>query len=195
MRTRCFGAAAVLVVTVFSPPGHADVSGVSPATGSGDGVYGRFDGDVDWGLGVGIRSGAPGVGPNARLSAHFLSTVGLTVEATWPLLYERKWSLATAVDLRPLFLPRWALDLEQGPAFLDLMLDSISVSGGPVFHPLDPVGVGFGVEAGFGIPLSSHAQGWWLHVRGSSRWVDDRPPLGGVVLLSWQTPWLSPALR
>ena len=195
MRSNLLGAASLLMVVVHPIRAHADVWGVQPVTAQGDGVYGRFDGDVDWGMGLGVRAGAPGVGPNARLSAHFLSTVGLTVDATWPLLYERKWSLAAAIDLKPLFLPRWALDLEQGPAFWDLMLDSISVSGGPVFHPLDPVRVGFGVEAGFAIPLSSHARGLWLNVRGSSRWVDDRPPLGGLLLLSWQTPWLSPAVH
>ncbi len=174
---------------------HADLIGVSPGTASGDGVYGRFDGDVDLGVGIGVRAAAPGLGPNLRLTSHFMSTVGLSVDVTWPVAGDHEWSLGTAIDLKPLFLPRWALNLEQGPAFWDLLLDSLSVSGGPVFQPLDAGRVGFGLEVGVGFPLSSHAHGFWLNVRGASRWVGDAPPLGGLVSLSWQAPWLSPAVE
>lgn len=174
-------------------PAHAELIGVDPGTARGNGVYGRFDGDLDLGVGLGVRAAAPGVGPNLKLSSHFLATVGLSVDLTWPV-DDRGWSLGTAVDFKPLFLPRWALDLEQGPAFWDLLLDSLSVSGGPVFYPHGPDRVGFGLEVGVAVPLSSHANGLWLNLRGASRWVGDAPPLGGLISLSWQTPWLSPAL-
>jgi hypothetical protein len=173
---------------------RAESIGVNPGTASGDGVYGRFDGDVDLGMGVGLRAAAPGLGPNLRLTSHFMATVGLSVDLTWPVLGDHDWSLGTGIDLKPLFLPRWALNLQQGPAFWDLLLDSLSVSGGPVFQPLNDGRVGFGLEVGLGLPLSSHAHGFWLNVRGASRWVGDAPPLGGLVSLSWQAPWLSPAV-
>lgn len=173
---------------------HAELIGVDPGTARGDGVYGRFDGDLDLGVGLGVRTAAPGVGPNLRLTSHFLGTVGLSVDLTWPVVEDRGWSLGTAFDFKPLFLPRWALDLEQGPAFWDLLLDSLSVSGGPVFHPGAADRVGFGLEVGVAVPLFSHARGLWLNLRGASRWVGDASPLGGFVSLSWQTPWLSPAV-
>lgn len=184
-----------LATLLCAAPARADLRGTDPGTAQGDGVYGRFDGDVDVGVGLGARVGAPGVGPNLRLSSHFLSTVGLVVDVTWPLAYASRWTLSPSIDLKPLFLPRWALNLQQGPAFWDLVLDSISVSGGPVFEPLDTGSVGFGFEVGFAIPLNTYARGFWIHVRGASRWVSDAPPLGGVVTLAWHTAWLSPATR
>lgn len=190
-----FGAVAcALLVSAFPRYAVADVRGVSASTAKGDGVYGRFDGDVDLGAGVGVRAAGPGVGPDVRLSAHFLSTVGLSADLTWPVAGSKDWSLTAALDVRPLFLPRWALDLEQGPAFWDLLLDSVSVSAGPVLTPLQAGRLGLSLEAGFGVPLSSHSQGAWLHVRGASRWIDDRTHLGGLLVLSWHTSWLSPVV-
>lgn len=181
-----------LVVAAVPAIGYADLLGVEPDTARGDGVYGRFDGDLDVGVGLGARLSAPGFGPNLRASAHFLSSVGLVVDLTRPLLGDTGWSLGTAIDLRPLFLPRWAFDLEQGPALVDLLVDSVSVSGGPVFHPLNDAAVGFGLEAGFGIPLSQTSQGFWLDLRASGRWVGDATPWGGLVSLSWHTSLLTP---
>lgn len=185
---------ATLVVVTGADLARADLIGVDPGTARGDGVYGRFDGDVDLGVGLGARIGAPGLGPNLRLSGHFLSTAGLVFDLTLPLVGADDWSLGAAVDLRPLFLPRWALDLQQGPAFTDLLLDSVSVSAGPVFHPLADLEVGFGLEAGLSIPLTGHAAGLWLDLRGSGRWVGDAAPWGGLAALSWHGFWLSPIL-
>jgi hypothetical protein len=183
----------VASIAVSCPaPALADLLGVDPGTARGDGVYGRFDGDVDLGIGLGGRLGAPGFGPNLRLSGHFLSTIGLCADLTLPVTGDEGWSLGTAIDLRPLFLPRWALDLQQGPAFVDLLVDSISVSAGPVFHPLGESDVGFGLEAGFALPLSERAQGLWLDVRGSGRWVGEASPWGGLLSLSWHTSLLTP---
>lgn len=196
-----FGTRALLLTTILvaihPSPAFADLLSLDPGTAQGDGVYGRFDGDVDFAVGLGARVAAPGLGPNLRSSAHFLSTVGVCVDLTWSVSGEPGWSLGTALDLRPLFLPRWAFDLEQGPAFVDLLLDSVSVSAGPVFHPLgeDDSAVGLGVEAGFGIPLSKRAQGLWLDVRGAGRWVGDASPWGGVLSLSWHTFLLTPIVK
>lgn len=183
-----------LVVALLPAIAKADLIGVDPGTAQGDGVYGRFDGDVDLGIGLGARASAPGFGPNLRVTGHFLSTAGLCVDLTWPVADSKDWSLGAAIDLRPLFLPRWALDLEQGPAFVDLLVDSVSVSAGPVFHPLGDGDVGLGLEAGFAVPISGRAQGLWLQVRGSGRWVGEASPWGGLLALSWQTSLLSPVV-
>ena len=197
---RCTGILVTAIVIVGCPGlAQAELLGVDPGTAKGDGVYGRFDGDVDLGVGLGARLAAPGLGPNLRVTGHFLSTVGVSVDVTWPVSSDIGWSLGTAIDLRPLFLPRWALDLQQGPAFVDLLVDSVSLSAGPVFHPLfhqlDDSEVGFGMEAGFSIPLSARSQGFWLDLRGSGRWIGDAPPWGGLVSLSWYTSLLSPVVR
>lgn len=184
-----------LVVGLVPALAHAEVEGVQASTARGDGVYGRFDGDVELGAGLGVRAGAPGLGPNLRLNAHFLSSIGICVDVTYPVVANQDWSLSAAIDLRPLFLPRWALDLEQGPAFDDLLLDSVSVSVGPVFHPLDVGRVGLGVEAGFGVPLSGQTQGLWLELRGSGRWVGGAMPWGGLLALSFRTSVLSPVVE
>lgn len=184
-----------LIVASCPAPARAELLGVDPGTAQGDGVYGRFDGDFDVGVGLGARLAAPGFGPNLRLSGHFLSSVGLLLDVTHPVTGGKGWSLGTAIDLRPLFLPRWALDLEQGPAFVDLLVDSISVSAGPVFHPLGDSEVGLGIEAGLGVPLSERAHGLWLDLRGSGRWVGDASPWGALVSLSWHVAFLSPLVQ
>lgn len=193
--SRIYASCCAFAIGLAPTLAHAELDGVQPSTAHGDGVYGRFDGDLELGAGLGVRAGAPGLGPNLRLSAHFLSSVGLLVDLTYPVVANRDWSLGAAIDLRPLFLPRWALDLEQGPAFVDLLVDSVSVSVGPVFHPLDVGHVGLGVEAGLGVPLSARAQGVWLELRGSGRWVGDALPWGGLLALSFRTSVLSPAVR
>src|SRR5690606_8087976 len=97
-----------------------------------DGVYGRFDGDLNLfgGLGGELESGSGRA--LVQLSAHYYWTAG--VYATYRaalgdgqarLLADRIGSLG--VDLRPLFIVRWSFDWQTGPAVLDLFLDSISL--------------------------------------------------------------------
>src|SRR6187551_2800313 len=46
--------------------------------GSGDGVYGRFDGDLDLGLALGAELGSAGqAAPALRASAHYFSIAGV----------------------------------------------------------------------------------------------------------------------
>jgi hypothetical protein len=86
-------------------------------------------------------------------------------------------ALSLGADVRPLFLPRFALNLEQGPALLDLMLDSVSLNIGPYFA--QPSGRSFGGElgldlgVGFGLPLSARASGLWLEARVQRRFPDE----------------------
>ena len=142
-----------------------------------DGVYGRFDGDLDVSLAAGATVG-PG-GPSAAFIARasFFQTAGLYVAYTDTLGRvdaELPRSLAAGVTLRLFFIPRWAFDLERGPAILDLTIDAISFDLGVLWaahrdgsfegHP--------GMEAALGteIPLLGSASGPFLGARGALRW-------------------------
>jgi len=166
-----------------------------------DGVYGRFDGDLDLGLAVGPEFSSAGtVAPALRGSAHYFSIVGAYVEGRAKVADHGAPSLlGIGVDLRPLFVPRWAKGYETGPAFFDLTLDSLSLSLGGYFSALPdrPFGDQRGFEAafGFGLPLFASARGLWLETRGTLRYPDNGKREEAVlVALSYHgfvsTPWL-----
>jgi hypothetical protein len=150
----------------------------SRVRGSGDGTYGRLDGDLDLGLGLGglvdLEHGEPGFA--ARVSAHWFFMAGGTVTYAdglgTSLDPERR--LGLGVDFRPLFLPRWTMDLQRGPAILDLTLDSLSLGLGASLD--QPLGGAFGdrrafeASLGFGVPLTGSAPGPWIEARGSLSW-------------------------
>jgi hypothetical protein len=150
----------------------------APSPGS-DGVYGRFDGSVDLGLGAGVEFEADEPRAQLRASGHFLSTAGvyLRYEDGFGENDERPArALAFGIDVRPLFLPRFALDLQQGPALLDLTLDSLSLNAGAYFakprrHAFGRER-GFDLGLGFGVPLCGEARGLWLEARAERRFAD-----------------------
>jgi hypothetical protein len=169
-----------------------------------DGAYGRFDGDLALGFGLGVEAGEHSRGA-ARLSLHYFSTLGLTAEYADALSDDARGArrlVAVGVDLRPAFIPRWSNDRERGPAFVDLTLDSISLGVGAFW--VEPPGRSFGdgrgleVSLGLGLPLLGSADGLWLEARGVGRWQDPARAPGeraeglGLVLLSWHTYFLSP---
>ena len=77
----------------------------------GDGTYGRLDGDLDLGFGLGalvdLEHGEPGAA--ARVSGHWFFMAGGYVSYADALgtALDPKRRLGLGVDLRPLFLPRW----------------------------------------------------------------------------------------
>lgn len=163
-------------------PDHANLPG-------SDGVYGRLDGSLTLAGSVGaeLEGGEPRGA--LRLSAHYLWTAG--VYARYSDAFggeqERPGHVASfGVDLRPLFLPRFGLDSEQGPAWLDLTLDSLSLSAGAYFadrprrEPNQRAGDfgaerGFETGLGFGLPLCRAAHGLWLDARAERRFADRGP--------------------
>jgi hypothetical protein len=163
-----------------------------------DGVYGRFDGDLDLSLAAGATFDSTGSTGAAIARVVFMQSAGLYVaytdafgrsEAAVPR------SFATGVTLRPLFIPRWAFDLERGPAILDLTIDSLAFELGALWaadktgsHSERP-----GLEAalGFEVPLFKNVNGPFLGARGALRWRaaelagDDRSPLKPVLFATF----------
>jgi hypothetical protein len=179
-----FGFAAVLLGSAARaendapPPARHEHT---PSPGS-DGVYGRLDGLVALTASAGAELEAGEPRGALKLSAHYLWTAGVYARYSDAFGGAEQRPLRVAslgVDVRPLFLPRFALDLERGPAFLDLTLDSVSLNAGAYFAK--PPGQGFGDERGFeaglgfGVPLFGEAAGPWLEARAERRFADYGP--------------------
>jgi hypothetical protein len=137
-----------------------------------DGAYGRFEGDLMLaaGAGAGLAPGGPTFAAGGR--ALFLSSAGpyLTYADSFgsegPELARR---LGLGVSLAPLFLARYAADAERGPAWLDLLVDSLALDAGVAW--LTPAAGDFddtpGLELGvsLALPLGSEASGFFVEPR------------------------------
>jgi len=169
----------------------ATVLGCPAVAAGADGAYGRLDGDLGLAVAVGVSEAFPGESLAARGGALYLQSAGIFVQyddglgmAAQPMAR----SLVAGLEVRPLFLGRFASDLEQGPAVLDLWLDSWSLGLG-VLHvwggddcgaaPDDPaperVCGGFGMEGstGFELPLLPRHDGPFVGLRLALRWPGD----------------------
>lgn len=121
LRRRCAAALLCLAALAAARPARAD------------GVYGRFDGDLGLRLGAGAAVADGGAALCAHAAAVYLDTAGFYLHYADALgqpgpAVAR--SLAAGVHLQPLFLGRYASDLERGPARLDLLLDSFALGVG-----------------------------------------------------------------
>ncbi len=184
----------------------AEVRSVEPDAFAhrGDGAYGRFDGDLDLGLGVGptltFADGDAGIG--VRGVARWYSTAGLYALYDETLAEHSALERRTGfgVELTPLFLLRWQRALENGPPVLDLALDSLALDFGASFAT--PAGRGFGshrsldAALGFGVPLAASAVGPWLEFRADVTFPKPARGEAGVVLLfSWHFAVVTPLVR
>jgi hypothetical protein len=166
-----------------------------PSTSENDGVYGRFGGNTDLSLKLGGLISDSRLAGSVGASAHYYSLIGVTGDYSESLVadaaHTRSFSLGT--ELRPLFLPRWVLGFERGPAWLDLTLDSTCVGFGAYFTDAgteleDTRGVW--LSFGVGAPLLGQAPGPWLELRLVRRFPD-HDALGGeprnalMFYLSW----------
>jgi len=202
-----------VLVALETPPasepsafGHrtsSDVRSVDPDANhhTGDGAYGRFDGDLDLGLGVGPNLAFTGddIGVAVRGTAFWYSTVGLDLVYTETLSkkpdLERR--LGAGIGLRPLFLIRWSKALEAGPAVLDLALDSLTLGFGASFGTPPDRGFGsrikFEPSLGFGAPLAGTAAGPWLEFRaGMGLPRPKEPETSAMLVLSWHFVCVTP---
>ncbi len=171
----------------------------------GDGVYDRLDGDFDLGLALGAEADRTGASLALRASAHYFGTAGLYVsyvDALGGQGHRSSRLVAVGVEVRPLFLARFATNQSQGPAWLDLFVDSFALSTGAYFA--EPAGRDFGdrkgveLSLGLGLPLAGSAWGPWLLGRGIARLPeaprDDGTQWALVALLGWHAPWASPLI-
>lgn len=174
----------------------SDVTGLDPDGNrhEGDGAYGRFDGDLELGLGIGpnvaFSNGDFAVG--GRISAHWFSVAGLYLYYAESIGDEAvlRRRFAAGLDLKPLFLLRWAKGLETGPPFLDLTIDSLSLGLGVLTSaPSDPLAShrsGFEMSLGFGLPLTGRAPGPWLEFRAGLVLPKNEPgDASAMALFSW----------
>jgi hypothetical protein len=166
-----------------------------PPKSESDGVYGRFSGNTDLSLKLGGLISDSRLAGSVGASAHYYSLIGVTGDYSESLVAdaEHTRSFSLGAELRPLFLPRWALGLERGPAWLDLTLDSTCVGFGAYFADAgteqeDTRGVW--LSFGVGAPVLGQAAGPWLELRLVRRFPD-HDALGGearnamMFYLSW----------
>lgn len=169
---------------------------------AGDGVYGRFDGDLSYSLGLALEASLANasyrLGPTFGL--RYFQTLG--VRAAWLLSPEEaapiSQNLLVGLVIEPLFLLRFATDQATGQAFWDLMIDSVGLSTDLVL--LTPHGGDFGAQTAFdiglggGLPLLARANGPWLRFKGKGRFGPAEPEALGELILEWQgfvqTPWI-----
>lgn len=167
--------AATLVLALLTAAGRAH-AGWPPAVES-DGVYGRFRGNTDVSLKLGGMLRDAGLAGSVGASVHYYSLLGVTGDYSESLaadsLHAR--SASVGLELRPLFLPRWALGMERGPAWLDLALDSAALGFGAYFTDAEADARGSRgawLSLGFGAPLFLDASGPWLELRALRRFPD-----------------------
>lgn len=184
------GAAALLALLLA--PGRAAAEWPPPA--EDDGVYGRFRGDTDLSLKLGGMLRDEGLAGSVGGSAHYYSLLGITADYSESLVADGPdaRSFSVGLDLRPLFLPRWVLGLERGPAWLDLTLDSLAAGFGAYVSDAEVDGRntrGLWFSLGAGVPLLGSASGPWVELRALRRFPDQTAALEAhnalFVYLSW----------
>ncbi len=168
--------------------------------GAEDGVYGRFDGDTTFSIGAGAEfdQSARAAVVGRALYYHSAGLCAGYSDALGQDRYPRRVGFV-GVELRPLFLPRWALDLQTGSPLFDLTLDSLSLGAAAYFAPPGEAnsegGNGVQVSLGLSVPLFAQARGLWLEARGMLRPGLGDANLGGWAGISWYETWISPLLE
>lgn len=205
--SRAVSHGAVGLVLLLAPSLRADEAPGAPSGDevlAGDGVYGRFDGDLHLALEAGVAASFPGEAVAGRLGALHLHTVeawGQYEDSLGAGGQPIARAVSFGVALRPLFLPRFSEDLERGPAWLDLLVDSLSLGIGVYGaarpedrceHPRARCWLwGLQLATGLELPLLGRADGPFLALRGALRWPeapaeagphDDAAPTGQLGL-------------
>lgn len=182
---------AILLGTLLARPASAHW----PPPPESDGVYGRLGGNTDASLKLGGLISHSRLSASVGASAHYYSLLGITGDysESFEEDAEQRRSFSVGTELRPLFLPRWLLGKERGPAWLDLTLDSVCVGLGAYFGQVaapeeDTRGVW--MSLGLGVPVIGRASGPWLELRAQRRWPDPGAERAAahnalLVYLSW----------
>jgi hypothetical protein len=154
-----------------------DAPAIEDANYHSDGVYGRFDGEISLVPFVGVQRTEAGGFAQLGISAFYLSTVGVTLRSSEgslsPWSPRANFNVSTlSLAVRPLFLLRWSRDWEKGPSFLDLTIDSLTLSLGGYWAAQRSDGTqhrGFESELSLGFPILGRAHGPWLTVSVANR--------------------------
>ena len=168
------GTVALSHVTISSAA-HQPTQVIDPGAtaGQGDGVYGRYSGDLAYRFGLGIEwdAQAKATRPLAIAELVGYQTVGVYLSYRQGLTKydEVENVLSFGATLSPLFFLRWSKALEFGYPHLDLMIDSLTIAPGvalstPASGPFASV---LGLELGFlaGVPILPRADGPWIRAR------------------------------
>lgn len=174
--------------------GVPDVPDTLATRGPGDGVYGRFAGDLSLSLAAGVAwdGFTNQLHPGVLLASRIYQSVGV-YGSFWQSVSSEpalvRWAEA-GILLEPLFLLRWSADRQWGHAFWDLTLDSLSVSlGVALAEPAlsdwgDQTGLAAGL--GWGVPLFGRAPGPWLRFRGGVQTGGPELSATARLHLEWQ---------
>lgn len=170
-----------------------------------DGAYGRLRGDGSFAIEAGTSLT---LGPKAyageslalRGAIFYVRTVGLVAHYDESFDLEAqptRRSFAGALEVRPLFLGRFARDMERGPPWMDLTLDSLGISMGVWgampqrrFCPPRNCPSDYGMQAGLGIdlPLWADADSMYVAFDANLRWAlsgpRDLPPPAVMLTLT-----------
>ena len=138
-----------------------------PAVAQGDGLYGRFDGDLVVSFGIGASASHQGDAFGVlEARARYLDTAGLV--AAWEESPGNQRRLLLALDVRPVFLARFLLDGSSGAGFVDLLIESLSLELGTVFvdqaNAEQGIGTVFGAGLSFPLLPRPQAQGLWFRL-------------------------------
>jgi hypothetical protein len=190
---RTAGALAGLIGLSLGAPSHPAHARWPPPP-ERDGVYGRFGGNTDFSLKLGGHVSESQLAGSVGASVHYYSTVGLSLDYVEALSSDTRQlrGLSVGSELRPLFLPRFLLGRQQGPAWLDLTLDSVAIGFGGYWAQAEgeqPNGLGIWTSAGIGVPLLGLSTGPWLELRALRRFPDPQLARSAhnalFVYLSW----------
>jgi hypothetical protein len=165
-----------LAFLVRLTPIAAAITATAAARAEDDGAYGRLDGDIELRAGAGAALAAGGPALSAGAAAVYLSTAGFYAHYTDALGADvpAPRSIAVGLHFSPLFLGRYASDLEGGPPRLDLLIDSIALGVGAFWHAprrqglTGEPGLELAISAAF--PLLPDATGPFIGLRGALRW-------------------------
>lgn len=162
--------------------------------GPGDGVYGRFNGDVSvrGGAGVEIDSGSNSGRLLLTSDLMVYQLLGLGLNYRESLSNDDPYAriLSAGLNLSPLFLFRFNQSSEWGYAYPDLIFDSLGLFLGPHFSQSrgGTFSDTIGLEAAgiLGVPLLGQANGPWL--RGRAGVLTRRSDVSGTffIYLAWE---------
>lgn len=151
---RVVGIVGALVLASAAVPARAD---------DGDGLYGRFAGDLSLAIvgggGATVTAGAdPRGAVVGSLHARFVDAAGPFVAARW--VAGGGANLVAGVELRPLFLALFLRNLWTGSELFDRTVQSIALELGAAYGPLDE-DPGFALALGLSleVPITSSDDG------------------------------------